>query len=82
MRNRFLLKTAVLVILMTGYLLPFAYSAPQTENMPVDRVEVYYFYTNFRCTSCHKIEQYTKQAIEEYFKDELHSGYACCGASK
>ena len=74
MRNSFLLKAGMLLILMTGYFLPFAYSMPETESLPADRVEVYYFYTDFRCTSCHRIEQYTKEALEEYFKDELRSG--------
>ena len=37
-------------------------------------VIVYYFHGNFRCTSCHRIEQYTKEAVEQYFSDELSSG--------
>jgi len=38
------------------------------------QVVVYYFHTTYRCFSCHKIEQYTKEAVEEYFKDKLTSG--------
>ena len=38
------------------------------------KVIVYYFLTNFRCSSCYKIEQYTKEAIERYFSEELKSG--------
>jgi len=37
-------------------------------------VIVYYFHGNFRCASCHRIEQYTKEAVEQYFSDELRSG--------
>ena len=37
-------------------------------------VIVYYFRGNFRCASCHKIEQYTKEAINKFFADELKTG--------
>ncbi len=39
-----------------------------------NHVDVYYFHGNFRCVSCHKIEQYTKEALEEFFGKELRSG--------
>ena len=38
------------------------------------RVIAYYFYTTFRCHSCHNIEKYTKEALETYFSEELESG--------
>ena len=38
------------------------------------KVIAYYFYTNYRCRSCYAIEKYTKESIEENFKDELTSG--------
>lgn len=39
-----------------------------------ENVVAYYFYGNFRCPTCHKMEQYSKEAIENNFKDELASG--------
>ncbi len=39
-----------------------------------NKVVVYYFYTNYRCYSCRMIEQYTKEAIEKFFDDELKEG--------
>lgn len=39
-----------------------------------DKVIVYYFYTTFRCPSCHKIEQYTEGAIKDNFAKEIESG--------
>ncbi|MCK4947469.1 MAG: hypothetical protein KAS46_03735 [Candidatus Aureabacteria bacterium] len=45
--------------------------AADTDN---NQVIVYYFYGDFRCASCHKIEQYTKNAVKEFFKDALNSG--------
>jgi hypothetical protein len=38
-------------------------------------IKVRYFYSDsYRCTSCRKIEAYTKKAIMENFADELKSG--------
>jgi hypothetical protein len=39
-----------------------------------DKVIAYYFHTTLRCSSCHKIEQYTQGAIKEYFAKEIESG--------
>ncbi|MCX5866533.1 MAG: nitrophenyl compound nitroreductase subunit ArsF family protein [Proteobacteria bacterium] len=39
-----------------------------------DRVIVYYFHNTFRCPTCHKIEQYTKEAMESGFSQELRDG--------
>ncbi|MDD5681065.1 MAG: nitrophenyl compound nitroreductase subunit ArsF family protein [Candidatus Omnitrophica bacterium] len=38
------------------------------------KIITYYFHGNVRCPTCHKMEQYTKEAIEENFKDELANG--------
>lgn len=37
-------------------------------------VVAYYFHGTFRCPTCHKLEQYSKEAIETNFKDVLASG--------
>ena len=37
-------------------------------------VTAYYFHGTFRCPTCHKLEQYSKEAIECNFKDALISG--------
>jgi len=34
----------------------------------------YYFHGTARCPTCHKLEQYSKEAIEANFKDALASG--------
>jgi len=39
-----------------------------------NRVTAYYFHGDFRCPTCHKLEQYSKEAIEANFKNELASG--------
>ncbi len=37
-------------------------------------VIAYYFHTTYRCPSCKKIEEYSKEAIETGFEDELNEG--------
>ena len=37
-------------------------------------VIAYYFHGAFRCPTCHKLEQYSKEAIETNFKNEITSG--------
>ncbi len=39
-----------------------------------DQVVAYYFHGAFRCPTCNKMEQYSREAIERDFKDELASG--------
>jgi hypothetical protein len=34
------------------------------------KIIVYYFHGNARCYSCHKIEKYTREAVEEGFKSD------------
>jgi hypothetical protein len=34
-------------------------------------LSAYYFHGNFRCDNCRKIEQYSREAIEKYFVEEL-----------
>jgi len=41
---------------------------------------VYYFHGDFRCPSCLKIEQYTKESVEGNFKAKIKSGQIVFGA--
>lgn len=43
-------------------------------NKPEARVIAYYLHGNFRCPTCHAMEKYSKEAIENNFKNELASG--------
>jgi len=38
------------------------------------KVVAYYFHTNTRCSTCIKIEQYSHEAIEQGFPDEIKDG--------
>ncbi|MDD5730003.1 MAG: nitrophenyl compound nitroreductase subunit ArsF family protein [Candidatus Omnitrophica bacterium] len=39
-----------------------------------DHITVYYFHSSMRCPTCYKLEQYSKEAVETYFKNEIVSG--------
>lgn len=39
-----------------------------------NKIYAYYFHGNFRCPTCHRLKQYSKEAIESNFKDEIASG--------
>jgi hypothetical protein len=40
----------------------------------VHKVTAYYFHTDTRCSTCIKIEAYSKEAIEQGFPEELKNG--------
>jgi len=69
MRKIFTLLFVLAVLLYSSY--AFAQDA---GNKPANRVVAYYFHGNFRCPTCHAMEQYSKEAIENNFKDALSSG--------
>lgn len=55
--------------------------AEKLQNHPVSftiandrRISVYYFHTSYRCYSCTKIEELTKQALNNNFNQQIKSG--------
>jgi len=68
------LKRLIFIILVifsvtSGISLVFA-----EQDISKGKVVAYYFHGDFRCPTCHKLEQYSKEAIEINFKDEITSG--------
>jgi hypothetical protein len=64
-------------LLMTlSFLAVSAFPAAQTASPPSGQHKViaYYFHTNTRCSTCIKIEQYSHEAIEQGFTDEIKNG--------
>jgi hypothetical protein len=45
-----------------------------TPKADTHKVIAYYFHTNTRCSTCVKIEAYSKEAIEQGFPEELKKG--------
>ncbi len=51
--------------------LPSPETTIKAENA---KVIAYYFHGTFRCSTCQTIEKYSKEAIEQYFANELKNG--------
>ena len=64
------MKTKLIAIVLC--LLAFLYN-PIVFAEESPKVEVYYFHTTMRCASCHKIQQFTEEALAG-FPEKLESG--------
>ena len=67
-------KTAVGVLLLA---LCAGWPARAEDAAPAGKatkIIAYYLHGTFRCPTCMKLESYTREAIEESFKDELKDG--------
>lgn len=50
-------------------------AAPVEQVKPsANTVVVYYFYTNARCPTCHKLEKYTEESVTTSFADLIKKG--------
>jgi len=49
-------------------------NAPTPPAAPGDGIIVYYFYNNIRCPTCHKIEAYTQEAVQDGFAEAIREG--------
>jgi len=68
----FLILLAAVAISSSGMILsPLAQAAGDVKDA---HVIAYYLHGTFRCPTCYKLEQYSKEAIENNFKDALASG--------
>jgi hypothetical protein len=69
MRNlaRRLALTTTLALLLCSF-------GPPPTAEPDSRIIVYYFHGKRRCATCHKIETYSKAAVEKLFPGQLESG--------
>jgi hypothetical protein len=68
------LKKLFLVLLAVVALISVSFSAFAGEDKSSGKVIAYYFHGAMRCPTCHKLEQYSKEAIETNFNDALASG--------
>lgn len=67
------MKRIILAFLIIAAVVSAA-SLARAGQAPTSKVIAYYFHGTFRCPTCHKLEQYSKEAIESNFKDALVSG--------
>ena len=68
------MKKIFLVILAAVAVISISFSAFAAEDKPAAKVIAYYFHGTMRCPTCHKLEQYSKEAIETNFKEAIASG--------
>ncbi len=65
----------ILLFLMVLFFLGSIFCSNDTVGQQLENnyVMAYYFHGNFRCYTCHMMEQYSREAIEANFKDALAS---------
>ena len=68
------MKKLVVIFLAAVAVVSLGFSAFAGEDKSPGKVIAYYFHGQMRCPTCHKLEQYSKEAIETNFKDALASG--------
>jgi len=68
------LKKLIVIFLAAVAVISASFSAFATEDKSSGKVIAYYFHGAMRCPTCHKLEQYSKEAVEANFKDALSSG--------
>jgi hypothetical protein len=77
MNSRALLKCFLILGLAAAILCSVLSVLAQQSPAPkpgAHKVIAYYFHTNTRCSTCIKIEAYSKEAIEQGFPEELKKG--------
>ena len=62
------------VVALASHLFLGISPAMAAEAAAGSTVTAYYFHGTFRCPTCHKLEAYAKEAIENHFKQALASG--------
>jgi hypothetical protein len=75
--NKSLLKCLVILGLAIAITFTTASALAQKAPAPTPgahKVIAYYFHTDYRCSTCIKIEAYSKEAIEKGFAEELKNG--------
>lgn len=68
------LKKLLLVILAVVAVISASSLAIAAKNKPATKVIASYFHGAFRCPTCYKFEQYSKEAIPAHFKEALTWG--------
>jgi len=77
MKIKYLFFTFVTFLTFTGTSFLFQNSSvnANTQSIPENtKIIVYYFHGNMRCKSCKTIENYTKEAVNTKYQDEIKKG--------
>ena len=68
------MKKIFLIILAAVAVISVSVAVFAQENKAQTKVIAYYFHGSFRCPTCRKLEQYSKEAIENNFQEAIVSG--------
>jgi len=60
-----------LAIIFSGFVTSMLISNSNTQK---NFVKVVYFHTDYRCSTCTKLEKYSEETVNKYFADDLKSG--------
>ena len=71
--KRAVLAFLIVITIISGWFFTLFVYASDGQT-PSAKVIAYYFHGTMRCPTCHKLEQYSKEAIETNFKDAIASG--------
>jgi hypothetical protein len=63
--------TATFIVCLVQF---FVCGAGFAAEEPADYVQAYYFHASYRCKKCTTLEQYSREAIETNFKEQLGKG--------
>ncbi|HNV86528.1 MAG TPA: nitrophenyl compound nitroreductase subunit ArsF family protein [Candidatus Omnitrophota bacterium] len=72
MKRTSLAVLVIVAVMGSGFFASSLIAADVPASSPT--VTAYYFHGNFRCPTCRNMEQYSREVIENDFKDALASG--------
>lgn len=68
------MKKLIVLIASVVFLLPASFNAFGAPTKEREKVKVYYFYGDYRCATCNKLEKYSQAAVKDNFAAEIKSG--------
>ena len=66
------MKLRILLVMLSVFI--FTISIIEAEKTHSSFVKVIYFHTDYRCSTCNKLEKYSKESVEKNFSKEIKSG--------
>lgn len=66
--------SVLLAVALVSFVAIFLLSKANAVSLQPNHISVYYFHGSMRCPTCYKLEQYSKEAVESNFKDDISSG--------
>jgi len=67
-------KKLIVMFLAVAAVSSIGFPAFAANGASGSKVRAYYFHGTFRCATCYRLEQYSKEAIEANFEDAISSG--------